>query len=1093
MTIPRDEPAPGARRPALLQRCFVVALAALLAVSGVASAAAETIFASGFETGSPCPWTSTAPTLHCWANPAGGDWIFGANWRDGQVPPAGSDVAIDLPGLAGPVTNNTADLSLANLTVSNNLTINNHVVTVANRLAVGNGAVLLVQGAGAGLQANGTTNAVNATLSAKTGGSLSLPGWTSGVDTTVTIASGALSAAALVGLTSGRIAVNGATSAVSLPALADIDDTALQADGGAHLVLPGVTSYTFAEKYSGGSSCVQTSVQVCVNGTGSLLSLPNLQTVTGANSQNGLEIFASDTGNHGGEIDMPSLTTVATANNGLVLIQSNGANTVVDVSALPSLPAAGSLWISNGGHMKANALTTLTGGVVMGGSGNTFDAPGITGIGSELDVAGATLSFPLVTTLNGVELTVSAGGALTLGGVTSATSCDFSVPGGTLAMPALTTAPGSSMAVSGGGSLTAAALTSLTGGDISIDTPSSALNLGALANVDNTTFAVESGAVLTLPSVASYTMSQLPQNNTSMQIAAASTGSHLSFPNLTTVTADGHQLTFEIWAGNARISLAKLTTIHVPNNGSVRLDTFSDGAIIDLDALQTLPHGAQISISNGGRVNAAKLATVADRISIAEGTSSLNAPIIGNVNGGSISTALSASFALPALVSATDAGFSTGGGSLSLAALASATGTSLSVSDGGSLSAPVLTSLTGGSITLGGATSVLTAPMLGTIDDTTLKANSGGVLSLPNVHGYAFNGADISGDEIQALDTGSRVTLANLTTLTSDGHDLTVAASVGSGGGRVDLPQLGTILTPNGGTVSFLSVGAGTLLDLSGLVKLPAADEIVVDNGGHVEAGQLTSIDGDIVMTGSGNTFNAGSVVSITGALSISGVTLSYPLVTQLSDVYVAVSTGGSLTLAGVASVMGSTLVASGGALALPGLTTAHDTTMAVSSSGSLGASALTSFTSGELTISGSSSALTVTAVADIDDTTLSAASGGHLDLPGVGSYTFTEYRCDFPSCSEVFSQGTGSLVSLPDLLTISSNGQNLDFLAENPGNGGGHIDAPALVTADTSPGGAISFTASGSGTSIDLGALTTYDPQYVKFFTPGGGQIVLP
>ncbi len=829
-----------------------------------APAAADTIFSDGFEQGSVCPWSQTGPHVYCWINPAGGEWNTAANWREGQVPPADASVAIVLAAPPFTVTIGQSGPSVHDAQIDASLTIAGRELTVSGiaevtgTLAASGAASLVVQGAGASFTAEQPPSIDGATLQVASGAALELPGLTSAEHVSLWVAGGGSFAAhGLVEWNGGEIQVTDPLSTLDAPSLADIDDSVLSVTDGGALALPLVTSWAMTETHCVLSNCVE----ALTYGYASLIDLPNLHTVSASGA--GLDLWALNNGGGGGHIHLPALDTISTPDGGTVSFTAQGSGAIVALTALAVLPTRATMTLMSGGEMDATALTSVAGTVAMSGASNVFNAGPIASISGAFGLSGQTRSYPLVTSLTNVPITVRTAGSLTFGGLTAATNSSFTVSGGgSLAMPSLGSAAGATVKVSSGGSLSAAALTSLTKGVIEVLDAASSVKAPNLANVDGTLLEALSGGTLTLPGVVSYALDEsrclLPG---CVEILAKNTGSTVALPNLHSVTSSG--VGFEVLAlddgsGAGHVELPGLTTLAPTGAGTVSLTAQGSGASLGLAGLATLPDGATLSIQSGGHVGAQSLTSLAGNVSFSGMGNTLDAGAVSSISGSL--TVAGAVLAFPQVTSLTDADLAVGasgsltlaavttatntvldanhGGVLTMAALASAPSSTVMVATGGSFSAGSLTSLTSGAIEIADGTSSVATPSLADIDDTVLEASAGGALSLPAVTSYALseNRCVLDGcAELLADDTGSSLMLANLATIDDSGQALEIwTRTDGVGGGQIHLPGLISIATTPSSAVHFIAQGLGTSIDASTLTTYDAVQVDFSETGGGV-------------------------------------------------------------------------------------------------------------------------------------------------------------------------------------------------------------------------------------------------------------------
>ena len=155
-------------------------------------------------------------------------------------------------------------------------------------------------------------------------------------------------------------------------------------------------------------------------GAGSTLSLPNLSSVTVGTSGYGNRVQVQALAS--GSVSLPSLTQL---NTGPVQFESDGANSVLSISALTSFAGSNdgtgpSLQVTHGGTVHSAALTSLNGVTLTLDGTGTLDTNQITTLaGSVLTLTGGTATFSGLTDVDSSSLEVSGGATLTLPGVTS--------------------------------------------------------------------------------------------------------------------------------------------------------------------------------------------------------------------------------------------------------------------------------------------------------------------------------------------------------------------------------------------------------------------------------------------------------------------------------------------------------------------------------------------------------------------------------------------------------------------------------------------------------------------------------------------------
>ena len=234
--------------------------------------------------------------------------------------------------------------------------------------------------------------------------------------------------------------------------------------------LPGVTSYS--------NSTGQLTLQAY--GSGSMLNLPNLTSISVTGSGNSTAFNAES----GGEIGLGALTSTS----GDLDFTATGTSSEIDLSKVTSLTGAGDqLNWANSGTILTPLLTTFDNG--------------------SISVDDATPSLPDLTNIDGSSVTVSGGSSLTLAGITSYTNANLN---------------STTLEASG---------TSLT------DTASSLTltNLATISAGPGVNLFGNSGGSVYLPALVTSTSGNV-------DFETSGTGGSLSLPLLTTVTGGGNQL-----------------------------------------------------------------------------------------------------------------------------------------------------------------------------------------------------------------------------------------------------------------------------------------------------------------------------------------------------------------------------------------------------------------------------------------------------------------------------------------------------------------------------------------------------------------------
>ena len=248
------------------------------------------------------------------------------------------------------------------------------------------------------------------TLQATNGGTVQDPLLTTLDSVNLTLdGTGTISTSQITSYTNGVMTVSGGTPSFSN--LSDGNGSSFLVSGGATLSLPELTTYSLTQDSTFEAT-----------GTGSILSLANLNSVTVDTSNSGeLAAFAALAG---GKVTLSSLAQLDT---GPVVLESDGTGSVLNVSALTSFTAQND-------DLDASLQATNSG----------------------------TVQDPLLTTIDTVNVTLDGTGTISTSQITSYTNGLMTVSGGTPDFSNLSDGNGSSFVVSGGATLSLPALTALT-------------------------------------------------------------------------------------------------------------------------------------------------------------------------------------------------------------------------------------------------------------------------------------------------------------------------------------------------------------------------------------------------------------------------------------------------------------------------------------------------------------------------------------------------------------------------------------------------------------------------------------------------------
>ena len=658
---------------------------------------------------------------------------------------------------------------------------------------------------------------------------------------------------------------------VTLPGLTDIDGSNVTVENGGSLTLSGITSY--ANPNSGGD---ETTLQA--TGANSTLSLPKLTAFGTLNSDLTVEAL------EGGQTLLPSLTSIS-ANPNNVLIEADGTNTEIDVSALTSFSGS-----DIGFGMPGAELSQTNGGTILDGKLTTLNAV-------TLVVGAETVTLPGLTNIDGSNVTVEDGGSLTLSGITSYanpnsggddTTFQSTGANSTLSLSKLTafgtlnsdltiealeggqTLLSSLASISAnpnnvlieadaaGSTIDVSSLTSFSGSDIGFGTPGAELSqtnggtildgnlttlnavtlvvgaetvtLPGLSSIDGSNVTVENGGSLTLSGITSYANPNSGGDTTLMQATGAN--STLSLPALTGLGSLQSTFTIEATAGGQTL-LPVLTSISA-NPDNVLIESDGTGSEIDVSSLVSFigadisfgTPGAELSQTNGGSILDGRLTTI------------LNVTVIVS------------------------------GETIELAQVTDIDGDSLLVEGGGSLTLPSVTSYSNpnsGDSTLmeaTGAGSILDLPALtvfGTLDsELTVEATLGGQIFLPALATISAN------SNVQFLSDGveSLLSIAELNSVGTPGDS--VAAS---SGGTVDLED---------GSLTMPASGSGEIINVP---QSPTGLVIDLETTGTLTGNTTFNLPADTTVDIIGGTFTGGATFNVPGGSTVDltgGETVTY-------------------------------------------------------------------------------------------------------------------------------------------------------------------------------------------------------------------------
>ena len=305
----------------------------------------------------------------------------------------------------------------------------------------------------------------------------------------------------------------------------------------------------------------------------------------------------------------------------------------------------------------------------------------------------------------------------------------------------------------------------------------------------------------------------------------------------------------------------------------------------------------------------------------------------------------------------------------------------------------------------------------------------------------SLSGVSVTLDGTGTLATNQWTSLTyGSVTITGGAYTLEVPDFDGSSayvdaGDSLTLQDVTGYANPTGGTTSFEATGAGSTLSLPNLTSLGKVNdylEVEALQGGQIDLPSLTAITGtspyvQIESNGSGSSIDLSALTSFSG-------TSGYPKLT--------VTQGGTVLDGDLTSLSGVTVTLDG--------------------TGTLATNQWTSLTYGSLTITGGEYTLDLT---DFDGSSAYVNAGDSLTLQDV-----TEYANPAGGTTYFQATGAGSTLSLPNLTTLGKLNDYLEVQALQ----GGQTDLPSL-NAITSTSPYVQIESNGSGSSVDLSALTTF------------------
>lgn len=868
-------------------------------------------------------------------------------------------------------------------------------------------------------------------------------------------------------LSSGRIDINANGGSVNLTAVTSLNGAANSAWGYSSISISTVGSNVGSILVPNASSWVGyyltaanntlstsqistfTNGELNFSGTGNI---PNLNSLTNIDNTR-----LSALG--GAQIVIPLVQTYTSSamfvTTNYNIFNADGINSLIDLPGLQSMVLGNPVWNTNNSHkiravnsafVDLSSVTSLTLSV------GTPDYIVLEAINSGwIDLSG-------VPSLSGgrVDIYVDGGSVnLTNVGTLGLSSSTFNIIGsGSISMPNPTVWDGITLSIPSTNALNTSQITSLNNGVITVTGGSP--NFNALTSINNTRIIASGGAQVILPGVVSYDTQGLALCNNWTIITVSGVGSLVRMTNLATILP-----------GN--------------NNGSPCIGSniqshtiLADGGTVDFPILTNFQSGSvdyTILVSqNNGLITIPTISSFSiGRIDIVANNGAIDIPNISNIS------LLNSSFSI----------FGTG-----------------------TINAPNATNWNGTSLTFGSLAAISTSQIAtftnGSLSVSNIAPNLNNITSINNSRFYASGGAQIILQGVTSYDTQGLALCNNWTIVSATGA-----------GSLVLMPNLTTISpgNSNGSPCIGSNIQSHTILADGGIVSFPMLNSFLA---GSVDYAYLNAINSGAINIPSLNSLNSGRT-----DININNSNIDLSAVTNIS-------------------LYNSTFNISGtGVLLLPNATSWNGTSLSFGNLSAISTSQITTFTNGSLSVSNVAPSLNN--ITSISNSRFYASNGGIIAMPGVASYD-TQGLALCNNWTIVSATGQGSVVSMSSLLTmypgnsngspcIGSNIQNhtiladggtIDFPILNLFQGGtvdyvwirainngqvnmplvsnfpnarydlnaqsnGHINLSGLKTTGAGP---VTFNADGSGSTIDLSGLCTYQQAASPFITTNGGQI---
>ena len=313
-----------------------------------------------------------------------------------------------------------------------------------------------------------------------------------------------------------------------------------------------------------------------------------------------------------------------------------------------------------------------------------------------------------------------------------------------------------------------------------------------------------------------------------------------------------------------------------------------------------------------------------------------------------------------------------------------------------------------------------------------------------------------------------------------------------SGGASIAFPLLTELSHPTNRDTTLTADGAGSRLSFPNVTTIQGATGLSDDfffralNGGRIEIPKATEVTSGAVSfsaDGAGSVIDLDDLVSFTGRFSntasgfsaLNGGVLLTPSLSEINTGHITCDSPGNIDLSMATTIIGS------GAITLTG--GIHDLTALATMSATL-------------QISGGSVPV-MTALSDIDGSSIYLTNGAIVNLPLITSYTQISSADRYLQAT-----GVGSQLNFPNLTTLTSNNSTTRQLFIKALEGG-IIDLSGVDTVQnpTTNATLLQFIADATDSLIDLSSLIEIEPTDAQIietndgvvFTPGLSNSTLP